>query len=214
MLLTVLKWVLLCVAAYLLGSVTFATIIAKKQAGLDIRTVGSRNSGMSNMVVTLGPKAGFLTLLGDAGKGAAAVLLAFLLFGFDSIEIAALAAFLAMLGHIYPVFFKFKGGKGTAVMGGAILALQPLLFIIIIVSFIAILLITKYIAYSTIFADLIYPAGMLLFFWHSPNKWWLLPLCLGVSILSISKHIENLKHIKNNEEQKFALDMLLKTKSG
>lgn len=106
------KLLAVCILSYLLGSVTFATIVSKVIAGKDIRTLGNHNAGMSNMIVSVGAKPGIITFLGDFGKGVLSVLLAFMIFGFGETKIGVLAALCAMLGHLYPVFFRFSRGKG------------------------------------------------------------------------------------------------------
>lgn len=200
-----------CILSYLLGSVTFATIVSKVIAGKDIRTLGNHNAGMSNMIMSVGAKPGIITFLGDFGKGVLSVLLAFMIFGFGETKIGVLAALCAMLGHLYPVFFGFRGGKGTAVMGGAILAIRPLLFLVIIAVFLIILFTTKYIALSTIACSIIYPVWMG-FDSENTYKGYIIVLCICVTILSVSKHIENIYKIKNGEEIKFSPEMFKKGK--
>lgn len=200
-----------CILSYLLGSVTFATIVSKVIAGKDIRTLGNHNAGMSNMIVSVGAKPGIITFLGDFGKGVLSVLLAFMIFGFGETKIGVLAALCAMLRHLYPVFFGFRWGKGTAVMGGAILAIRPLLFLVIIAVFLIILFTTKYIALSTIVCSIIYPVWMG-FDSENTYKGYIIVLCICVTILSVSKHIENIYKIKNGEEIKFSPGMFKKGK--
>src|SRR3989442_10452284 len=110
-------------AAYLLGSVPFAFLIVRYVRGDDIRTLGSGNVGATNTLRAVGKGWGAATLLLDAGKGYAAVVLARLLTGNESWAIAAGAA--AMLGHVFPVFIRFRGGKGVATGCGRLLAVSP-----------------------------------------------------------------------------------------
>lgn len=201
-----LKLLVVCFVSYILGSVTFATIVSKAVAGKDIRTLGNHNAGMSNMIASIGAKAGVLTLIGDLLKGMLSVLIAFLVFGFENTQAGVFAALFAMLGHLYPIFFGFRGGKGTAVMGGAILMLRPVLFLVIISVFLLILLTTKYIALSTIACAVIYPLWMY-FDCESVCKTSVLLLCICVSILSLSKHIENIYNIKSGKEIRFSVNL-------
>ncbi|MGB3555213.1 MAG: glycerol-3-phosphate 1-O-acyltransferase PlsY, partial [Jannaschia sp.] len=108
--------------AYLLGSIPFGIVMARLFGLGDLRTIGSGNIGATNVLRTGNKLAAFLTLLGDAGKGAVAVLLAYWLVGPDAAQVAALAAF---VGHAWPVFIGFRGGKALATFLGTFLALAP-----------------------------------------------------------------------------------------
>ena len=112
---------LTAVAAYMLGSVPFGIVMARMFGLGDLRQVGSGNIGATNVLRTGNKLAAFLTLLGDAGKGGAAVLLARAALGEDAAQLAGFAAF---LGHCFPVFLRFKGGKGVATFLGTLLALS------------------------------------------------------------------------------------------
>ena len=112
---------LTAVAAYMLGSVPFGIVMARMFGLGDLRQVGSGNIGATNVLRTGNKLAAFLTLLGDAGKGGAAVLLARAALGEDAAQLAGFAAF---LGHCFPVFLRFKGGKGVATLLGTLLALS------------------------------------------------------------------------------------------
>ncbi len=115
-------WLLgIFLAAYLLGSVPFGMVIARIMGLGNLREIGSGNIGATNVLRTGSKKAALATLVLDAGKGAVAVLLARALFGEDAAQVAALGAF---LGHLFPVYLKFKGGKGVAVFLGIMLALN------------------------------------------------------------------------------------------
>ncbi|NOX74297.1 MAG: glycerol-3-phosphate 1-O-acyltransferase PlsY [Alphaproteobacteria bacterium] len=111
---------LVALAAYLLGSIPFGIVIARVMGLGDLREIGSGNIGATNVLRTGNKLAAFLTVVFDAGKGAMAVLLAAAWFGADAAQIAGLAAF---LGHLYPVWLGFKGGKGVATFLGILLAL-------------------------------------------------------------------------------------------
>jgi glycerol-3-phosphate acyltransferase PlsY len=119
--------VLIAVAAYLLGSVSFAVVVSKVMGLPDPHSYGSGNPGATNVLRTGNKVAAVLTLIGDAGKGAAAVLLTMLYTG-ESTTLgydAPIAGAMALLGHLYPVFHRFKGGKGVATAVGVLLALNP-----------------------------------------------------------------------------------------
>ncbi len=112
---------LVALGAYLLGSIPFGLVVARAMGLGDLRAIGSGNIGATNVLRTGNKRAAFLTLVLDAGKGAAAVLLARRLFGGDAGQVAALAAF---AGHLVPVFAGFRGGKGVATFLGVLLALD------------------------------------------------------------------------------------------
>src|SRR5215475_4910310 len=116
---------LLIAAAYLLGSIPFGLILAKILGGKDVRKSGSGNIGATNVTRVAGPAAGILTLLLDAAKGAAAVWLTGR-FSEQSAATIMLAGIAALVGHCFPVWLKFKGGKGVATALGVFLALAPL----------------------------------------------------------------------------------------
>jgi glycerol-3-phosphate acyltransferase PlsY len=117
-------WLLgILVAAYLLGSIPFGLLVSKIMGLGDVRKIGSGNIGATNVLRTGSKKAALATLLLDGGKGAAAVLLAWHFYGDTAAQVAALGAF---LGHIFPLYLRFKGGKGVATFLGILLAIHPL----------------------------------------------------------------------------------------
>jgi len=139
---------------YVFGSLNFSVIISKMKYSDDIRTQGSKNGGATNMLRVHGAKAGALTFALDALKGIVAVILASLLLGVPGGYVAAL---FAVIGHIFPVFFNFKGGKGVAVAAASILVLTPLAFIILVLIFVAMVALTKYVSLGSITAAFFFP---------------------------------------------------------
>ena len=144
-------WVLF---SYLFGSVNFALVLSKYVYHDDIRKHGSGNAGFTNMRRTFGTKAGVLTLLGDFGKTLVGVLGGMLLFGADTATLAGLAC---VLGHCFPCFYKFKGGKGVAAAATMCFILDPIVFFILITMFILIVLSTKYLSLGSIMSLILYP---------------------------------------------------------
>lgn len=142
------------VAGYLLGSFNPAIHFSKKLYGEDIRKSGSGNAGSTNMLRTHGKKAGLLTALCDLGKTVIACLVGYLCIGYNG---AALAGFGALLGHIAPVFYKFKGGKGVMVAAATVLMLDPITFVICIAVFAGVFYISRTVSIASIMAVLIYP---------------------------------------------------------
>ena len=123
-----LTYIVIGIIAYLIGSISFSVIISKKMAGFDVREKGSKNAGSTNVLRTVGKKAAVITLLCDVLKGGVAVLIAYIVGKFvDNVDRAILvqvAALCVVIGHTFPIFFKFKGGKGVATSLGIVLLLN------------------------------------------------------------------------------------------
>lgn len=142
------------VAGYLIGSFNPAIHFSKKLYGTDIRTAGSGNAGSTNMLRTHGKKAGLITALCDLGKTVIACIIGYLCIGYNG---AALAGFGALLGHISPVYYKFRGGKGVMVAAATVLMLDPVTFLICIGVFAGVFYLSKTVSIASIMAVLIYP---------------------------------------------------------
>lgn len=154
---------LILIAAYLLGSIPFGFLIVRASEGGDIRETGSGGTGATNVTRRAGKKAGALTLMLDALKGALAVLLArwFLSVNSDINWWVAAAAVLAVIGHIFPIWLGFRGGKGVATGVGVFLALAPVALIGSIIVFVLIVWATRYISLGSIVATAIFPVCVL-----------------------------------------------------
>jgi glycerol-3-phosphate acyltransferase PlsY len=137
---------LVVAVAYLLGSIPFA-FLAGRARGVDLRTVGSGNLGAANVFRTLGRDMGIAVMAADILKGVVAVVIARLL---TDDPWPAIAAAAAMAGHVFPVWLRFKGGKGVAVAGGAVIALMPLVALILFGIWIAIVATTRYTSLASI----------------------------------------------------------------
>jgi glycerol-3-phosphate acyltransferase PlsY len=143
---------LIALLAYCLGSVSFAVLVSRAMRLPDPRSYGSKNPGATNVLRSGSKLAAALTLIGDAGKGALAVWLAVLytgespVTGFD----AALAGVMAHLGHVFPVFLRFKGGKGVATACGALVALEPVVFLWGGAAWIATVALTRYVGLASV----------------------------------------------------------------
>lgn len=142
------------VVAYLLGSLNFSVLISKFVFHDDVRNYGSHNAGSTNMNRTYGTVAGVLTLVGDFTKGVAATLIPILLIGYN---VGYLAGFCCILGHCFPIFFRFKGGKGAATSAGIIFAADPIVGAIIVLTFIVVTVGTKFVSLGSIISALIFP---------------------------------------------------------
>jgi acyl phosphate:glycerol-3-phosphate acyltransferase len=151
--------VLVLIAAYFLGSIPFGYLIVRAKVGADVRETGSGGTGATNVTRRAGKTAGIITLLLDAAKGFAAVLLArFLLAaGFEVNWLVAAAAVLAVAGHCFPVWLGFRGGKGVATGVGVFLGLSPLAVAIALVIFIFVVGWTRYVSLGSITATVVFP---------------------------------------------------------
>ena len=188
---------LLVGVAYLLGSLSFAVLLVRRATGKDIRTEGSGNAGATNVLRSHGKALALAVAALDVGKGAAAVLLVRLATA-DS-RYAAAAGFAAVLGHVFPVFYGFRGGKGVATAVGAFLALAPLATLVCVAVFVAVVALTRYVSVGSMIAIVLLPpvAGGL--FHASPP---IVAAAAATAILVVLKHRENLKRLVAGTERK------------
>ena len=195
-----LTYLIIIVIAYLLGNISTSYIVAKRLAGVDIRTQGSGNAGSTNVLRTLGKKAGALTFVGDVLKGLIAVLIARLIaysVHMDQSTCAYLAVVAVVLGHNYPVFLGFKGGKVVATSLGSMLGMNPLIALICLGFFIIIVAITKYVSLGSVLGIGLSPIIMLI---NHNTKGVLITLFLTISVAIT--HKENIKRLLNGTERK------------
>lgn len=192
------------VAAYLLGSTPFGVILARLFGGTDVRKAGSGNIGATNVARVVGPLAGILTLILDAAKGAAAVLLAGRLSN-DNATWMMIAALAALLGHCFPVWLKFKGGKGVATAAGVFAALCPLACLAAVVLFVLVVIFWRFVSLGSISAAAAMP--LLIYFLWAPHHAPPLVVTIGtlaVTLLIIYKHDGNLQRLVEGVEPKFS----------
>jgi len=147
--------------AYLIGSINFSVIFSRKFAGFDLREKGSKNAGTTNMLRTVGKKAAIIVLICDILKGVAAILIAKILSNFNDDVIPAiacqLAAFFVVLGHTFPIFFEFRGGKGVATSIGVLLVLNWEIGLICLVYGIVMIILTRMVSLGSITAAILFP---------------------------------------------------------
>ncbi len=192
------------VAAYFLGSIPFGLILAKSFGGTDVRKEGSGNIGATNVARVAGPLAGILTLLLDAGKGATAVLLAERL-SKDSATWMMMAGFAALMGHCFPVWLKFKGGKGVATAAGIFLVLCPPALLGAVILFLLVVAFWGYVSLASISAAAAMP--LLLYFLWAPRHAPPLAITFGalaVALLIVFKHDANIQRLVEGAEPKFS----------
>jgi glycerol-3-phosphate acyltransferase PlsY len=185
------------IAAYLLGSISFAVLVVRAKTGRDIRSEGSGNAGATNVLRSYGKKLALLVAFADVAKGAAAVFLMRLVTADP--RWAAAAGFAAILGHVFPVFYGFRGGKGVATAVGAFLALSPLALLVCLAVFLAIVAATRYVSLGSVVALALLPPVAGLFF-HAPRA--VVTVAGLTAILSLVKHLPNLKRLARGEERK------------
>jgi glycerol-3-phosphate acyltransferase PlsY len=195
---------LLLAAAYFLGSIPFGLILAKLFAGSDIRKSGSGNIGATNVARVAGPTAGILTLLLDVAKGSAAVWLAGR-FTDQSSTAMTLAAATVLIGHCYPVWLKFKGGKGVATALGVFLMLAPWAALAALLVFIVVSVAWRYVSLGSVSAAAAMP--LLMYFLWAPGHAPPLVVDFGTlfaSGLVIFNHDANLQRLMDGTEPKFS----------
>ena len=186
--------IIVIVLAYLLGSIPSALIVGKVGYGIDIREHGSGNLGGTNTFRTLGVKAGLIVTIADILNGTLATALPII---FVADVHPLLVGSFAVVGHVYPIFAKFKGGKAVATSGGVLLFYSPLLFVIMLACFFLCLYLTKYVSLSSMITAVV---ATLYSLFQGDGA-----LIIVVSILSafvIFKHRANIKRIANKTEPK------------
>jgi glycerol-3-phosphate acyltransferase PlsY len=197
--------ILILLLAYLLGSIPTSVWIGRQFFKIDIREHGSRNAGSTNAIRILGWKAGLIVLLFDIFKGWLAVNLIRLTDYYipetgDYINFQLLLGIAAIIGHIFPVYVGFKGGKGVATLLGFVLAIDPATTLICIGVFIIALLITKYVSLSSMIAGFSFPVLVIFVFKTTTPS--LIIFSLIVSVLLLFTHQKNIERLLRKEENK------------
>lgn len=189
------KFIILAIIAYLLGSISSAVLVCQLLGLPDPRTQGSNNPGTTNVMRIGGKSAAILTLLGDLLKGFIPVFLA-RLFGIEGF-LLGLIAIAALLGHIFPLFFQFKGGKGVATAFGALLAMTPAMAVVAAITWLLVLVFSRYSSLAALITAAVSPIYMLLFGDFS----YFLPMVI-ISAILIWRHWGNIQRLKSGTESK------------
>ena len=195
----IISMILICAAGYLLGSINTAIILSKKVYGKDIRECGSGNAGMTNVLRTYGKKAAIITVLGDVGKTGLACLLGALVWGQTG---AFLAGFASIIGHMWPVWFKFKGGKGVLSFASVLLFCAPKVFLVCFTIFFIIVAFSKYISLGSVSCALIMPIILARFI--GAQTLILIPAII-IALIIVWKHRSNIKRLREGKENKIHL---------
>ncbi len=215
MLKLIIAGVISVIISYLLGSCNSSIITVRLLKHEDIREHGSKNAGLTNTLRCYGKIPALITLIGDLAKGIIAVLISRLIFtlivgenNFDLQTIGYIAGIAAIIGHIFPIYYGFKGGKGVLVSSSILIVIDPLTFAIIIPFFLVITLITRYVSVGSISAAVFYPILTFILHYFVEN----IPINLCIihtalvavtSVLLIYMHRENIKRLRNGTENKF-----------
>lgn len=202
------SYIIVTIIAYLLGSISFSVIISKKMAGFDVREKGSGNAGTTNVLRTVGKKASIITLICDVLKGVVAILVAYIagLILKDSVDKALLiqlAGLAVIIGHTFPIFFGFKGGKGIATALGVLLITNWNIGLICLVFALVLMIITKMVSLGSLAAAVLFP--ILIIF--MPHTSYLVDgnyIIYGILVaaLVIFNHRANVKRLLTGTENK------------
>ena len=202
---------IIAILSYLLGSLNFGVILSNTVKKEDVRDSGSGNAGTTNMMRTYGKTLGLLTIAGDILKVMVAIWIAFKIMDVEELKVTldnasdypqvvlkSFAGLFAVLGHIFPCFFKFKGGKGVATSGGMVIMIDWRIALILIIIFALTILITKYVSLGSILMAVFYPVFIGIFY-----KDIILVLIATVfTIIVVVAHRENVKRLINHKENK------------
>ncbi len=200
--------IVLLILAYLIGSIPTAVWVSKHFFNLDIREHGSGNAGATNTFRVLGAKAGSFVFLFDFLKGFVAVDLAYLIANYQTDNIMltnfqiGLGIF-AVLGHIFPIWANFRGGKGIATLFGMILAIQPAVALSLVAVFVVILFTTRYVSLSSILASIAFPV-LILFIFRSPEIMYKI-FAIASAVLVVLSHHKNIGRLMSGNENKVPL---------
>ena len=198
---------ILIVLAYFIGSIPTAVWISKRVYGIDIREHGSGNAGATNTFRILGSKAGSAVMLIDMLKGFAAVKLSlFSPYPWTSepfVNLSIILGLAAVVGHIFPIWAEFRGGKGIATLFGMILGIQPLAAVSLVGVFLLILFVTRYVSLSSISASIAFPL-LILFIFHEPEVSYRL-FAIATACLVVLTHHKNIGRLLSGNESKVPL---------
>ena len=198
----------MAIIAYLIGSVNFSIILSKKMAGFDVREKGSGNAGTTNMLRSVGKKAAAITLVCDILKGVIAILIALLIGKIvdrsNGALLVQIAGIFVILGHTFPIFFKFKGGKGVATSLGVLIMSNWQIGLICLVFALILIALTQMVSVGSIAAAILYPV-LTLFIPQNyivPGSYLIYSIILAVII--VFNHRENVKRLLSGTENRIS----------
>lgn len=199
------KELLLIIVAYLIGSIPTAVWVSKAFFGVDIRDYGSGNAGATNTYRVLGVKWGTFVMVVDMLKGVLATFLYLVLpryinDDYQHINLMVGLGLAAVLGHIFPIWAGFKGGKGVATVFGMVLAIQPIVALYVVIVFILVLYVTRFVSLSSILASIAFPVLILVIF-NEPEHLYRV-FAIAVALLVILTHQKNINRLLQGNESK------------
>ncbi len=207
-------YIVMAIIAYLIGSINFSVIISKKMAGFDVREKGSGNAGSTNMLRSVGKKAAAITLICDVLKGVVAIIIAIILgniFNDSNKELLLqIAGIAVVLGHTFPIFFGFKGGKGVATSLGILLMSNWQIGLICLVFALVLMVLTRMVSLGSCMAAILFPVLTLFINEHytvltegkSGNVYFVYSVIMAIIVLY--NHRSNIKRILNGTENKIS----------
>ncbi len=208
------EYATMAIIAYFIGSINFSVILSRKMAGFDVREKGSKNAGTTNMLRTVGKKAAFITLICDILKGVVAVLLAFIL-GLiigdtNKALLVQIAGIFVIVGHTFPIFFEFRGGKGVATALGVLITTNYQIGLICLVFALVIMAITRMVSIGSVLAAILFP--ILTIFIHNNYlvqgvegiDFGYIIYGIIIGLFVCFNHRENIKRILNGTENKLS----------
>ena len=203
-------YIIIAIIAYAIGSINFSVIFSRKFAGFDVREKGSGNAGTTNMLRSVGKKAATLTLVCDILKGIVAILIAILvgkcIKEFDGQSILVqISAIAVVLGHTFPIFFEFRGGKGIATSLGILLMINWQIGLICLIFALALMAVTKMVSLGSISAAVLFPVLTLFIHTHyivEGKGYFVFSIILAIIVCF--NHRENIKRIMNGTENKLS----------
>lgn len=199
------------IAAYLLGSIPTAVWLGQAFYGIDVREYGSGNAGATNTFRVLGKKPGIIVMTIDIMKGFTATKLAYLIglsvtgpkYSAQFVNYELALGVIAVMGHLFPIFAGFRGGKGVATLFGMVLAVNPFAALLCVTVFVTVLLISKYVSLSSICAGFTFPLGTVFVFQSSVKAEVLYSIC--VCVLILVTHQKNIERLLKGKESKVYL---------
>ena len=204
-----LLYIIIGIVSYCIGSISFSIIFAKRFAGIDVRNEGSGNAGSTNVLRTVGKKAAALTLICDVLKGVAAILIACMFANIVTDANAALmvqiAGIAVVLGHTFPVFFKFKGGKGIATSLGIILLINFQIGIICLIFALIVMFLPKTVSIGSIMAALLFPVLSLVIHDNYIVGDNYIVFGILLALIVIYNHRSNIKRIMEGKESTLSI---------
>ena len=204
-------YIIIAIIAYAIGSINFSVIISKKMAGFDVREKGSGNAGSTNMLRSVGKKAAIITLLCDILKGVVAILIALIVGNIvknvDRAVLVQIAGILVVVGHTFPIFYEFKGGKGVATSLGVIMMINWKIGLICLVFALVIMAFSRMVSMGSVGAAILFPVLTLFMNTNfivktSGMKYFIFSVILAGIV--VFNHRANIKRIANGTENKLS----------